>query len=274
MSKVWFITGASSGFGRLLVEALLERGERVVATARRPEALDDLSSERLVCLKLDVTDCSMCEQSVADAVTAFGGIDVLVNNAGFGVYGSVEEVPIEDVRAQFEVNFFGVLNVLKAALPVMRKQGSGTILNISSIAGWMCFPGSGIYGASKFALEGISESLRAELEPIGIRTILIEPGGFETNFYGANYRRIANSIEDYAGTAGKTLEYFDAYPGTQPGDAKKAVLAMIEIAEHPSPPMRLLLGSDAYDRATKNLQSVQEEFVQWESLTRSVDKSR
>ncbi len=274
MSKVWFITGASSGFGRLLVEALLERGEQVLATARRPDLLEDISSERLIRLKLDVTDSSMCEQSVRDAEAAFGRIDVLVNNAGFGVYGSVEEVPIEDVRAQFEVNFFGVLNVLKAALPVMRKQRSGTILNISSIAGWMCFPGSGIYGASKFALEGITESLRAELEPVGIRTILVEPGGFETNFYGANYRRVANNIEDYAETAGKTLEYFDAYPGTQPGDATKAVAAMIEIAEHPNPPLRLLLGSDAFDRATKNLHSIHEEFVQWESLTRSVDKDR
>jgi NAD(P)-dependent dehydrogenase (short-subunit alcohol dehydrogenase family) len=206
------------------------------------------------------------------ALDAFGQIDVLVNNAGYGVYGSLEEVPMETVRQQFETNVFGVLNVLKAALPSMRARKYGTILNISSIAGWMSFPGSGVYGSSKFALEGLTESLAAELKPLGIRTILIEPGSFHTNFYGLNYRRIANEIEDYAETAGKTLEFFDTFAGNQPGDPLKAVKAMIEIAEHPDPPLRLLLGSDAYDRAMVNLESVRENFSQWEATSRSVDK--
>lgn len=275
MSKVWFITGASAGFGRLLCEEALKLGDRVVATSRKPETLEDLRviySDSIVTPTLDVTDCSQCEQSVDRAIEQFGRIDVLVNNAGFGVYGSIEEVPIQDIRDQFEVNFFGVLHVLKAALPTMRRQRSGTILNISSIAGWMSFPGSGIYGSSKFALEGMSESLRAELEPVGIRTILVEPGGFETNFYGHNYRRISNEIEDYAETAGKTLEYFDSYPGTQKGDPLKAVLRMIEIVEHPNPPLRLLLGTDAFERAMLNLESVREEFQEWEQVSRSTDK--
>ena len=179
---------------------------------------------------------------------------------------------METVRQQFETNVFGVLNVLKAALPSMRANRSGTILNISSIAGWMSFPGSGVYGSSKFALEGLTESLEAELRPLGIRTILIEPGSFHTNFYGHNYRRIANEIEDYAETAGKTLEFFDNFTGKQPGDPLKAVKAMIDIAEHPNPPLRLLLGSDAYDRAVANLKTVQNEFENWEMRSRSVDK--
>ena len=235
-AKVWFITGSSTGFGRLLVEELLLRGELVVATARKPETLTFLTErygDQIIVPSLDVTDSEECERAVKTALHTFGRIDVLVNNAGFGVYGSLEEVPMSLVREQFETNVFGVLNVLKAVLPAMRAQRSGTILNISSIAGWMSFPGSGIYGSSKFALEGLTESLHAELLPLGIRAILIEPGSFQTNFYGHNYRRIANEIEDYKETAGKTLEFFDSFQGHQPGDPIKAVKAMIDIAEHP-----------------------------------------
>ena len=273
--KVWFITGASSGFGRLLTEELLHRGEQVVATARKPNTLNFLTeqyADQIIVPSLDVTDPEECIRAVETALQTFGQIDVLVNNAGFGAYGSLEEVPMSVVREQFETNVFGVLNVLKAALPSMRAQRSGTILNISSIAGWMSFPGSGIYGSSKFALEGLTESLRAELLPLGIYTVLVEPGSFQTNFYGHNYRRIANEIEDYAQTAGKTLEFFDSFQGHQPGDPFKAVKAMIDIANHPNPPLRLLLGSDAYDRATANLKSVENEFTTWESVSRSVDK--
>ena len=270
--KVWFITGSSTGFGRLLTEELLRRGEKVVATCRKPEVLNDLRGDNLIVPALDVTDPDQCVQVVNQATNFFGRIDVLVNNAGFGAYGSLEEVPMETFRQQFETNVFGVLNVLKAALPSMRGQRSGTILNISSIAGWMSFPGSGAYGMSKFALEALSESLEAELKPLGIRTILIEPGSFHTNFYGHNYRRIANEIEDYAETAGKTLEFFDSFSGKQPGDPLKAVKAMIDIANHPNPPLRLLLGSDAYDRAMMNLKSVEENFTKWEAISRSTDK--
>ncbi len=273
--KVWFITGSSSGFGLLLVDELLEQGETVVATARNPGSLEYLRADygdRILLPQLDVTDPAQCSSAVDMALHVYGRIDVLVNNAGFGVYGSLEEVPMEAVREQFETNVFGVLNVLKAALPSMRSQRSGTVLNISSIAGWMSFPGSGVYGSSKFALEGLTESLHAELLPLGIRTILIEPGSFQTNFYGHNYRRIANEIEDYAETVGKTLEHFDHFPGKQPGDPIKAVRAMIDIANHPNPPLRLLLGSDAYDRAVANLKSVKTNFEEWESVSRSVDK--
>ena len=274
-AKVWFITGSSTGFGRLLVEELLLRGELVVATARKPETLTFLTEryrDQIIVRSLDVTDSEECERAVKAALQTFGRIDVLVNNAGFGVYGSLEEVPMSLVREQFETNVFGVHNVLKAVLPAMRAQRSGTILNISSIAGWMSFPGSGIYGSSKFALEGLTESLHAEILPLGIRAILIEPGSFQTNFYGHNYRRIANEIEDYNETAGKTLEFFDSFQGHQPGDPIKAVKAMIDIAEHSNPPLRLLLGSDAFDRATANLKAVQQNFDEWESVTRSVDK--
>ncbi len=273
--KVWFITGSSTGFGRMLVDELLDRGEAVVATSRDPatlEALCQTFGDQILLPQLDVTDTDQCCSAVKMALDTYGQIDVLVNNAGFGVYGSLEEVPMETVRQQFETNVFGVLNVLKAALPSMRARKYGTILNISSIAGWMSFPGSGVYGSSKFALEGLTESLAAELKPLGIRTILIEPGSFHTNFYGHNYRRIANEIEDYAETVGKTLEFFDTFAGNQPGDPLKAVRSMIDIAEHPNPPLRLLLGSDAYDRAMVNLESVRENFSQWEATSRSVDK--
>ena len=274
-SKVWFITGSSTGFGRLMVEELLERGETVVASSRRPETLESLQEEyrdRVFLPELDVTDGNQSITVVEEILARFGRIDVLVNNAGFGVYGSLEEVSMTDIERQFETNVFGVLKVLKASLPSMREQRSGTILNISSIAGWMSFPGSGVYGMSKFALEGLSESLEVELRPLGIRTILVEPGSFHTNFYGHNYRRIANEIEDYAETAGKTLEFFDNFSGKQPGDPVKAVKAMIDIANHPNPPLRLLLGSDAYDRAMINLKSVEENFVEWEATSRSTDK--
>ena len=274
--KVWFITGSSSGFGRMLVDELLLRDQLVVATARRTASLEFLRQgycDQILLPTLDVTDPGQCETAVRMAIHTFGRIDVLINNAGFGAYGSIEEVPMEVVRQQFETNYFGVLNVLKEVLPVMRDQRSGTILNISSIAGWMSFAGSGTYGASKFALEGMSESLEAELRPLGIRTIIVEPGSFQTNFYGHNYRRIASEIEDYAETAGKTLEFFDSWDGNQPGDAQKAVNAMIDIAEHPNPPLRLLLGSDAYDRALADLDSVRQNFTEWEAISRSVDKS-
>ena len=237
--------------------------------------LDDLRvsyPDHLIAPALDVTDRSQCEQSVQSALDRYGRIDVVVNNAGFGVYGSLEEAPMEDIRAQFQVNVFGVLHVLKAVLPCLRGQRSGTILNISSIAGWMSFPGSGVYGSSKFALEGLTESLEAELRPLGIRTILIEPGSFQTEFYGHNYRRVACEIEDYAGTVGATLKHFDNFPGKQPGDPLKAVRAMIDIADHPNPPLRLLLGTDAFVRAMANLESVSENFAEWEAVSRSTDK--
>ncbi len=246
-----------------------------MATSRNPKQLESLFSnydDKVLLPELDVTDPIQCTNAVQMALDSFGRIDVLVNNAGFGVYGSLEEVPMETFRQQFETNVFGVLNVLKAALPSMRAQRSGTILNISSIAGWMSFPGSGAYGSSKFALEGLTESLEAELRPLGIRTVLIEPGSFHTNFYGHNYQRIANEIEDYAETVGKTLEFFDNFSGKQPGDLHKAVNTMIDIADHPNPPLRLLLGSDAFDRAMANLKSVEENFEEWESVSRSADK--
>ena len=274
--KVWFITGSSTGFGRMLVDELLQRDQLVVASTRKPATLEFLREgygDNVILPALDVTEPNQCQSAVQLAMHAFGRIDVLINNAGFGAYGSIEEVPMEVVRQQFETNYFGVLNVLKEVLPVMRAQRSGTILNISSIAGWMSFPGSGTYGASKFALEGMSESLEAELRPLGIRTIIVEPGSFQTSFYGHNYRRIANEIEDYAETAGKTLEFFDSWDGNQPGDAQKAVNAMIDIAEHPNPPLRLLLGSDAYDRALANLDGVRQNFTEWQATSRSVDKS-
>jgi NADP-dependent 3-hydroxy acid dehydrogenase YdfG len=264
VNKVWFITGSSAGFGRILAEELLRQGKCVVATARKPEVLASLREaypETLLTPKLDVTLRSDSESSVTQAIEKFGKIDVLVNNAGFGVFGAIEDVPVEEARRQFDTNFFGVLNVLQVVLPLMRAQRGGRILNISSIAGLTSFMGTGIYCASKFALEAISESLHHELAPLGIRTILIEPGAFQTDFLGHNYTAHDAHKDDYRETVGKLLEFFNDFDGKQDGDPLKAVRAMIEVAERDDPPMRLLLGEDAWNSANSKVQWLQRDLA-------------
>lgn len=223
-SRVWFITGTSTGFGRALAEAALERGDRVVATARDPEQVRDLEQdypERARAVRLDVTDLDEVRDSVEAAIEAFGQIDVVVNNAGYGYLGGVEEVEEEEMRRQVEINLFGVLNVIRAALPHMRERRSGHFINISSVGGFVGVPGFGIYNATKFGVEGISEALAIETEPLGIHVTIIEPGAFRTDWAGRSLAS-APEIDDYKDTVGGTREWIENENGNQQGNPRLA----------------------------------------------------
>jgi len=233
MPKVWFVTGASTGFGRILCEELLKTDAIVVATARKVADISDLAADPSRCRALvcDVTDPVQVEAAIQGALEAFGRIDVLVNNAGYGLIGAVEEVSDQEVRQMFDVNVFGVMNVLRAALPSMRAQRSGHILNISSTAGLLAFAGSATYASTKHALEGLSEGLKYELDPLGIHVTLVEPGPFRTDFAGRSIAFAAKEISDYADTAGKRRVSIRDYNGKQAGDPLKAVQAMMALTK-------------------------------------------
>lgn len=268
-TKTWFITGCSSGFGRELVKAVLAKGDNVVATARNPHTLtsiSDLPKNRLLLLELDVTKPEQVRSSLRVAIRHFGKIDVLVNNAGYGLLGAIEEVTDAQIRDQFEVNVFGALDIMRAALPHFRAKRSGHILNISSVGGFVAFPGVGVYNASKFALEALSESLYKEVKPLGIHVTLIEPGPFRTDWAGRS-SVIADDIPDYAETAGVRKKTIQGYSGTQDGDPYKAALAMIQVVESDTPPMRLPLGPTALDSIRCKIHQVAKELNEWESVT-------
>ncbi|MCV7424465.1 SDR family NAD(P)-dependent oxidoreductase [Mycobacterium yunnanensis] len=247
--STWFITGTSRGFGRLLVAAALEAGENVVATARRPEGVAGAFSDagdRLSVQALDVGDEEQAASAVENAVRRFGGVDVVVNNAGYGVFGAIEEVSDAEVRSIFDANVFGVLNVTRAVLPTLRAQGSGHIVNIGSSAGIAVGAGRGIYGATKFAVEAISEALRAELAPLGIKVSVVEPGSFRTDFLAHHEQRRPRTSDDaYTETVGALQHAIDGLEGKQPGDPGKAVAAIRALAAADDPPLRLPLGSDS-----------------------------
>ena len=269
-AKVWLITGSSTGFGRSLTEAVLKKGDRVIATARKLEQLDDLIAQypgTAKAIRLDVTDLQQVHDAVKAAIAAFGQIDVLVNNAGYGSMGAIEEVSNEAIRHQFETNVFGVLNVTRAVLPVMRQQRSGHILNLSSIGGFVAFAGVGIYNGSKFALEGISEALAQEVAPLGIKVTIVEPGAFRTDFNGRSLAMPDQRIEDYASTSGKLLSWVVEMDGQQPGDPHKAAEAMIQAVASENPPLRLVLGADAVNLMESKLQSVKAELDTWKDVS-------
>lgn len=266
--RIWFITGSSSGFGRALSETALERGDSVVATARKPERLADLVQQygdRLLALPLDVTQAFQISTAVMRAMRAFGRIDVLVNNAGYGVFGAVEEVSPQAVRRQFETNVYGALEVTCAVLPHLRRQRSGYILNISSSGGLVGFPGAGIYCASKFALEGWSEALAQEVAPLGIHVTIVEPGAFRTAFNGA-LQTPNRTIEDYRETSGQMLQWLRQMQGQQPGDPRKAAAAMMQVVDHPKPPLRLMLGADTLDAVQAKLDAVATDLAAWQDV--------
>lgn len=272
MNKVWLITGTSTGFGRDLAEAALEAGDLVAATARKPEtlsALQDKHGDSVLPLRLDVTDSG----SIAQAVQAkWGRIDVLVNNAGNGVFGALEEITDAQLRAQYDTNVFGLAAVTRAVLPIMRAQKAGRILNVSSVAGLVGMPGMTAYGSSKFAVEGLSEGLAAEVGPLGIHVTIVEPGGFNTAF-GSSGVPIGDNpaLEDYAQTAGATVGWLKSALGRQPGDPKKAAQAMLRVASDPNPPLRLLLGSDAWGMLQGRMESFQQNLQAQKSVTLSTD---
>ena len=270
--RVWLITGCSRGLGRTLAEAVLARGDRLVATARDAQSLEplrQLAPERVQAHALDVNREDQVRAVVAAAIAAFGRIDVLVNNAGYGLAGAVEEVSDAEARAQFETNVFGALSLTRAVLPQMRAQRSGHILQISSAAGFVSSPGLGLYNASKFALEGYSEALAQEVAPLGIRVTIIQPGPFRTDWAGPSLLTPQHSIAAYADTAHKTIATLNGYSGKQPGDPVRAAAAMIQVVETAHPPLRLPLGEGALGRIRAKLKSVSEELAAWEALTLS-----
>jgi NAD(P)-dependent dehydrogenase (short-subunit alcohol dehydrogenase family) len=266
--KVWLITGCSTGFGRTLAEAVLGRGDTVMLTARDLSTLADLVAkypETAKAMKLDVRNDADIRDVVAASREAFGGIDVLVNNAGHGLIGAVEEVQPELYRAMFDTNVFGLIEVTRAALPLMRERGGGRIVNISSVAGIAGRAGFGFYNASKFAVEGLSEALSEEVAPFGISVIIIEPGAFRTDFLGRSISTAATQIADYERTSGTARVYREAQDGKQPGDPRKGVEVMLQAIDDPNPPLRLPLGRDAYDRIRAKLRRVEDDLDRWES---------
>jgi NAD(P)-dependent dehydrogenase (short-subunit alcohol dehydrogenase family) len=272
--KVWFITGASTGFGRLLAEEVLKAGGKVIATARNLDkvaALEEQYPQTTKALALDVTNTGQIESAVNEAITKFGRVDVLVNNAGYGVAGAIEEVSEAEFMPMFETNVFGLLRVTRAFLPHLRKQRSGHILNLSSIGGVVASPGMGFYNATKFAVEGMSEALAAELSPLGIRVTIIEPGPFRTDFLGRSGVVAKTSIADYDATAGNMRKYFAENDGKQKGDPLRAVHAMMEVVESPNPPLRLLLGASALQRLRAKLNNWEKEVASWEQVTVGAD---
>jgi NAD(P)-dependent dehydrogenase (short-subunit alcohol dehydrogenase family) len=272
--RVWFITGASTGFGRVLAEEVLRTGGRVVATARNIDKVADLEAKypkAAKALALDVTDAGQVDSVVTQAFAQFDQVDVLVNNAGYGVAGAIEEVSEAEFMPMFETNVFGLLKVTRAFLPHLRKQRSGHILNISSIGGLIGGQGIGMYNATKFAVEGLSEALAAELAPLGIHVTVIEPGPFRTDFLGRSGVIAKTRISDYDNTAGNMRKYFSENDGKQKGDPLRAVQAMIQVVESPKPPLHLLLGGSALQRMRAKLDAWHKEISAWEQVTAGAD---
>lgn len=269
-TKVWLITGSSTGFGRSLAEAVLEHGDRVVATARKPEQLNDLVEqypETAKAFRLDVTNPQNISEVVDFALKTFGQIDVLINNAGYGTMGAIEEVSDEAIQRQFDTNVFGALKMMRAVLPAMRKQRSGHILNLSSVGGFVSFGSTGIYCATKFALEALSEALSKEVESLGIKVTIVEPGAFRTDFNGRSLAAPEQPIDDYAPITGSFLQWLQEMDGKQPGDPDKAAQAMIQVVESNNPPLRLALGVDAVSAIEAKLESVKTELDAWRQVS-------
>jgi len=259
MKKVWFITGCSTGFGRELTKELLQNGYRVVVTARQTKDVQDLVAdypETAISVQLDVTVKEQIKNAVQVAMERFGQIDVLVNNAGIGYFGAIEESEEAEVRRMFEINVFGLAQMTQEVLPHMRAQRSGHILNIASIGGLRSFPGVGFYNATKYAVDGLSEALAKEVAPLGIKVTVIAPSGFRTDWAGRSAKNTEVKIEDYASTAWKNMGDIRGYSGNQPGDPVKAAKAMIQVVETAQPPMRLLLGAAALKGARLKLEEL------------------
>jgi NAD(P)-dependent dehydrogenase (short-subunit alcohol dehydrogenase family) len=272
--RVWFITGTSTGFGHLLAKELLRRGERVIATARDVSKLEDLTRlnpGNLRAFTLDVTKPAEIEAVAQQAIKAFGHVDVLVNNAGYGLCGAIEEVSEDEFEPMFQTNIYGLIRTTKAFLPHLRGRRSGHIFNLSSIAGLAGSAGWGLYATTKFAVEGFSEALAEELKPLGVHVTLVEPGPFRTDFLGRSGKLARKELPEYTATAGKAREYLKTQAGKQPGDPQKAVEAIIAVAGLPEPPVHLLLGSNALKRFRDKLARFHKDIEHWESVTVSAD---
>jgi NAD(P)-dependent dehydrogenase (short-subunit alcohol dehydrogenase family) len=273
-APVWFITGCSTGFGRELASAVLDRGYRAVITARNPDSVRDLAAGRgdqALVLRLDVTHHTQVDTAVRAAEEHFGHIDVLVNNAGIGYFGAIEESEDAEIRRMFEVNVFALGRMTQAVLPGMRRRRSGHIVNISSIGGLRAFPAVGYYNATKFAVVGLSESLALEVAPLGIKVTIVEPSGFRTDWAGRSANEAPEQIADYAETAGRNRRSIRESSGKQPGDPVRAVQAIIKAVESPNPPLHLLLGKNALKGANWKLDMLRSQFDAWEETTIGAD---
>ena len=273
-TPVWLITGCSTGLGRTLATSVLSRGWRAVVTARDASQVSDIvegAADLGLAVALDVTKADQIRAAVWAARDRFGRIDVLVNNAGYGYQSTVEEGDEAEIRAQFATNVFGLFALTRAVLPTMRAQRSGAILNVTSVAGLIGFPGSGYYAASKHAVEGWSDSLRAEVSPLGIGVTCIEPGPFRTDWAGRSLRQTPNRIEDYAETAGRRLAGTKTGSGAQRGDPVRAAEAMIAVSQHPEPPRHLVLGGFGFDMVVERLQQRLTEITGQRALSLSAD---
>jgi NAD(P)-dependent dehydrogenase (short-subunit alcohol dehydrogenase family) len=272
-SPVWFITGCSSGFGRAFARAALAHGFRVVATARDPKKLEDLTAgheDSAMALALDVTKADQIKRAVGEAERAFGRIDVLVNNAGYGYLAAVEEGEEKDIHAIFDTNFFGPVAMIQAVLPGMRARRHGFIVDIASVGGIVGYAGSGYYAATKFAIEGLSESLAQEVEPLGIHVLIVEPGPFRTNF-GRAVKQSPNVIADYEKSAGQHRRETMERSGKQPGDPARAAEAIIKAVQSPAPPRHLVLGRAGFDNVEHQLRSMLQEADQWQATSLAAD---
>ena len=274
MEKVWFITGCSTGFGRELAKEVLAKGYSAVVAARNTDDVKDIVeryTQTAMAVKLDVTVAADITAAVDAAVKKFGRIDVLVNNAGIGYFGAIEESEEKAIRKMFEINFFGLAKMTQEVLPVMRKQRSGHIVNISSIGGLRAFPGVGFYNATKFAVDGFSEALSKETAPLGIKVTIVAPSGFRTDWAGRSAEDSPVKIDDYATTAGKNAGDIRGYSGNQPGDPVQAAKAIIKAVEANEPPLRLLLGKAALKGARMKLAELKNDFNAWEETTTGAD---
>lgn len=274
-SKVWFITGCSTGFGRYIAKQAIASGYKVVVTARNVEQVKDITAgneDSTLALPLDVTKQEQIESAVAATIEKFGRIDVLVNNAGIGYFGSVEESVEEETRKMFEINFWGLMHVTNAVLPHMRAQKSGHIINFSSIGGLTSFPTLGYYHATKYAVEGVSESLSQELAPFNIHVTLIEPSGFRTDWGGRSSVKTDTAIPELKESiVGQMLQSMDQMAGQEAGDPAKAAAAVIQVVETPAPPLRLLLGQMAYQAATHKFTNLLASIEEWKETTINAD---
>ena len=273
-NPVWFITGCSTGFGRELAELVVARGWKAVVTARDKDRVADLAKgheANVLAVSLDVTDAAQIEAAAKAATDKFGRIDVLVNNAGYGYQAAIEEGEEQEIRAQFDANVFGLFAMTRAVLPVMRAQKSGHIINITSVAGFIGFAGSAYYSASKHAVEGWSDALAKEVEPLGMHVTCVEPGPFRTDWAGRSLKQTPNKIADYAETAGARLKGTSDGSGKQAGDPRRAGELMIEITQVANPPHQLVLGAWGVDAVDKRLAGMRKEFDAWRDRGAATD---
>jgi short-subunit dehydrogenase len=273
--RVWFITGCSTGFGRTLSRQVLARGERLIATARNLASIENLKAhcvreKQLALFELDVTQTEAIPAVISAAIQKMGRIDVLINNAGYGCIGALEEVSEAEIRRVFETNVFGLIAVTKAVLPQMRLQKTGHVMNLSSVAGMVALAGASVYAATKFAVEGLSEALAGELAPFGIRVYLIEPGGVRTDFANRSLS-VAPYRHEYAESLATTRKYYETIGGQQPGDPEACAKVMMALIDHPAPPLRMPMGKIAVARIRKKLEQYQLEINTWESVAYGTD---